>query len=163
MILSKLKLGMLEGIDRPAICSIIPNTKNYSIMLDLGANVSFDAKSLFQYAIMGFCYHSIFKSNVQPKIAIINIGTEQNKGKEHLQEAMDLINNSFLKKYFTGFIEPNKITSGDCDVMIADGYTGNIILKTASGMSNYITNNLKQVFKSSLKNKLAYKLIDKTN
>ena len=159
MILSKLKLGMLEGIDRPAICSIIPNPKNYSIMLDLGANVTSDAKSLFQFALMGFCYHSIFKPNVNPKVAIINIGTEQNKGKEHLQEAMNLINNSFLKKYFTGFIEPNKITSGDCDVLVTDGYTGNIILKTASGMSNYITNNLKQVFTSSLINKFSYKLI----
>ena len=160
MILSKLKLGMLEGIDRPAICSIIPNPKNYSIMLDLGANVTSEAKSLFQFAIMGFCYHSIFKPNVNPKLAIINIGTEQNKGKDHLQEAMDLINNSFLKKYFIGFIEPNKITSGECDIMITDGYTGNIILKTASGMSDYITNNLKKVFTSSLKNKLAYKIIE---
>ena len=128
-------------------------------MLDLGANVTSDAKNLFQFALMGFCYHTIFKPNVNPKVAIINIGTEQNKGKDYLQEAMNLIDNSFLKKYFIGFIEPNKITSGECDVLVTDGYTGNIILKTASGMSNYITNNLKQVFTSSLKNKLSYKLM----
>ena len=70
---------------------------------------------------------------------------------------MELIKNSFLKKYFIGFIEPNKIPSGECDIMITDGYTGNIILKTASGMSNYFTNNLKNVFSVSLKNKIAYK------
>ena len=159
MILSKLILGMLEGIDRPAICSIIPNPKNYSIMLDLGANVTSDAKSLFQFALMGFCYHSIFKPNVNPKVAIINIGTEQNKGKDYLQEAMNLIDNSFLKKYFIGFVEPNKITSGNCDVMVSDGYTGNIMLKTAEGMSQFITENLKNVFKKSLKNIIAYKIL----
>ncbi len=161
MIMSKLKLGMLEGIDRPAICAIIPNNKNYSIMLDLGANVTSDAKSLLQFAIMGNCYHAIFKPNIEPKLGIVNIGTEQNKGKDYLQEAMDLINNSFLKKNFIGFIEPNKITSGDCDIMITDGYTGNIILKTASGMSNYITGNLRKMFTSSIKNKIAYKMIEK--
>ena len=159
MILSKLKLGMLQGIDRPAICSIIPNKINYSIMLDLGADITPDAKSLFQFSLMGYCYHTIFKPNINPKLAIINIGTELNKGKEYLQEAMELINNSFLKKYFIGFIEPNKIPSGECDIMITDGYTGNIILKTASGMSNYFTNNLKNVFSLSFKNKIAYKIL----
>ncbi len=161
MILSKMKLGMLEGIDRPAICSIIPNHRDFSIMLDLGANVTSEAKNLFQFALMGYCYHSIFKPNIDPKIGILNIGTEENKGKNHLQEALDLINQSFLKKYLVGFMEPNKITSGDCDIMITDGYTGNIILKTASGMSKFITDNLKYIFKLSLKNKIAFKLIEK--
>ena len=160
MILSRLKLGMLEGIDRPAICSPIPNKKDYSIMLDLGANVTSDAKNLFQFALMGFCYHSIFKPNKNPKLSIINIGTEENKGRDHLQEAKELIETSFLNKYFIGFIEPNKMTSAESDIMITDGYTGNIILKTASGMSNYITGNLKNMFSSSIKNKIAYKIIE---
>lgn len=161
MVLSRLKLGMIEGIDRPAICSIIPNKKNFSIMLDLGANSSVVAKNLLDFAIMGFFYHEILKPNTHPKIGIINIGTEDNKGLEFLQEAADLINKSFLKEYFTGFIEPNKITSGDCDIMISDGYTGNIMLKTAEGMSNFITENLKKVFNKSLKNKLTYQLLKK--
>jgi len=159
MILSRLNLGMIEGIQRPAICSLIPNKNDYSIMLDLGANVSPDAKNLFQFALMGFCYHSIFKEKNKPKIGIINIGTESNKGKEFLQEAADLIKSSFLEKYFIGFLEPDRITSGYCDIMISDGYTGNIILKTAEGMSKYITNNLKQVFVKSIMNKFAYTLI----
>ena len=160
MILSRAILGMIDGIDRPAICSVIPNTEDYSIMLDLGANSTVAAKNLLQFALMGYCYHSILKPNSEPRIGIINIGTENNKGLEFLKEAADLINDSFLKKNFIGFIEPNKITSGICDSMISDGYTGNIMLKTAEGMSKFITDNLKNVFMKSLKNKLAYKILE---
>ena len=159
MILSRLILGMIKGIDRPAICSLIPNKKGYSIMLDLGANVSSDSNDLFQFSLMGYCYHSILKKNIEPKIGIINIGTENNKGKEFLQEASEIINKSFLKKFFIGFLEPNKMTSGECDIIITDGYTGNIILKTAEGMSKYITGSLKNVFEKSLKNKMAYAIL----
>lgn len=161
MILSRLKLGMIEGIDRPAICSIIPNSKNFSVMLDLGANSTVVAKNLLQFALMGFCYHSILKSNIMPKIGIINIGTENNKGLEFLKEASDLINDCFLKKYFIGFVEPNMITEGLCDIVVSDGYTGNIMLKTAEGMSQFFTNNLKNVFQNSIKNKIAYKILEK--
>ena len=161
MILSRLKLGMIEGIDRPAICSIIPNNNNFSIMLDLGANSTVLGKNLLQFAIMGFCYHSILKPNKDPNIGIINIGTEDNKGLEFLQEASDLINDSFLKKYFKGFIEPNKITSGECDILVSDGYTGNIILKTAEGMPDFITGNLRTLFTKSLVNKVTYKILEK--
>lgn len=159
MILSRLVLGMIEGIDRPAICSIIPNKKDFSVMLDLGANVSVLAKNLFEFAIMGLCYHSILKPKIEPKIGIINIGTENNKGLEFLQETADLINSSFLKKNFIGFVEPSRITSGECDIMISDGYTGNIMLKTAEGMSQFITDNLKKVFTKSILNKFAYKIL----
>ena len=161
MILSRLLLGMIDGIDRPAICSIIPNNKNFSIMLDLGANSIVVAKNLFQFALMGYSYHCLLKPNIKPKIGIINIGTEDNKGLEFLKEAYDLIINSSLKEYFVGFIEPNKITSGICDIMVSDGYTGNIMLKTAEGMSNFITENLKDVFNKSFKNKVAFKIIEK--
>ena len=119
------------------------------------------AKNLFQFAVMGYCYHSFFKDNKNPKIAIINIGIENNKGKEFLQEASELIANSFLKDNFIGFLEPDKITSGECDIIISDGYTGNIILKTAEGMSDYITGNLKKIFSKNLINKLAYKILEK--
>ena len=155
MILSRSILGTIKGIDRPAICSIIPTEKNFSIMLDLGANVIVDPTNLLQFAVMGYCYHSILKKGADPKLGIINIGTENNKGFEFLQEASDMIQKSFLKNYFIGFIEPNKITSGNCDIMVCDGYTGNIILKTAEGMSQFITQNLKKIFNKSLSNKLA--------
>ncbi len=160
MILSRLLLGMLEDIDRPAICSLLPNKKNFCIMLDLGANSTVVAKNLFQFALMGYSYHTLLKPNEKPKIGIINIGTEDHKGLEFLKEAHDLISQSFLRDYFIGFVEPNKITSGICDIIISDGYTGNIILKTAEGLSSFITNNLKNVFNKSLKNKLSYKIIE---
>ena len=161
MVLSRLHMGMIDGIDRPAICSLIPNKKNYSLMLDLGANVLVSGSNLFQFALMGFCYYSIINNKTKPRIGILNIGTENNKGLEFLQEAADLILSSFLKDYFIGFIEPNKITSGSCDIIISDGYTGNIMLKSAEGISNFITTNLKDIFNKSLINKIAYKLIEK--
>ena len=161
MILSRLHMGMIDGIDRPAICSLVPNKKNYSLMLDLGANVIVSGSNLFQFALMGFCYYSIINKNTKPKIGILNIGTENNKGLEFLQEAADLILSSFLKEYFIGFIEPNKITSGDCDIIVSDGYTGNIMLKSAEGISNFITSNLRDIYNKSLINKISYKLIEK--
>ena len=91
----------------------------------------------------------------------MNIGTENNKGLEFLQEASDLILSSFLKDFFIGFIEPNKISSGDCDIIVSDGYTGNIMLKSAEGISNFITSNLRDIFNKSLINKISYKLIEK--
>ena len=161
MVLSRLHMGMIKGIDRPAICSLVPNKKNYSIMLDLGANIIVSGSNLFQFALMGFCYFSIINKNTKPTIGILNIGTENNKGLEFLQEAADLILSSFLKEYFIGFIEPNKITSGDCDIIVSDGYTGNIMLKSAEGISNFITSNLRDIYKKSLINKISYKLIEK--
>ena len=161
MVLSRLHMGMIKGIDRPAICSLVPNKKNYSLMLDLGANVIVSGSNLFQFALMGYCYYSIINRDSSPKIGILNIGTEYNKGLEFLQEASDLILSSFLKEYFVGFIEPNKITSGDCDIIISDGYTGNIMLKSAEGISNFITSNLRDIFNKSLINKISYKLIEK--
>ena len=160
MILSRLILGMIDGVDRPAICSDIPNKKNFCLMLDLGANVSVNASNLFQFALMGYSYFSIIDPKREPKIGIINIGTENNKGLEFLQDAADLISNSFLSKNFIGFVEPNTITSGECDILLSDGYTGNIILKTAEGLSEFITSNLKEVFLKSYKNKFAFKIIE---
>ena len=160
MILSRLILGMIKGVDRPAICSNIPNKKSYSLMMDLGANVYVNADNLMQFALMGYAYFSIIDPNRKPKIGLINIGTENNKGLEFLQEAHDLISNSFLKDDFLGFIEPNKITHGECDIILSDGYTGNIILKTAEGLSDFITSNLKNVFTKSLKNKISYKILE---
>ena len=161
MILSRLILGMINGIDRPAICSKIPNKKSYSLMMDLGANVHVNAQNLMQFALMGCAYFSIIDSKRKPKIGLINIGTENNKGLEFLQEAHDILSNSVLKNDFIGFIEPNKITDGYCDIILSDGYTGNIILKTAEGLSGYITKNLKGIFLKSLKNKLAAKILEK--
>ena len=161
MVLSRLHFGMIDGIDRPAICSLIPNRKSYSLMLDLGANVSVSGSNLLQFAIMGYCYFLLINKEKKPSIGILNIGTENNKGLEFLQEGSELISSSFLKDYFVGFIEPNKITSGDCDIIVSDGYTGNIMLKSAEGISNFITLKLKEIFEKSIMNKISYKIIEK--
>ena len=161
MILSRLILGMIDGVNRPAICSKIPNNKSFSLMMDLGANVYVNAENLLQFALMGYSYFSIIDPKRNPKIGLINIGTENNKGLEFLQDAHDLISNSFLKNNFLGFIEPNKITHGTCDIILSDGYTGNIILKTAEGLSDFITSNLKNVFTKSFINKLSSKILEK--
>ena len=124
MILSRLILGMIDGVNRPAICSKIPSRKSFSLMMDLGANVYVSAENLLQFALMGYAYFSIIDPNRNPKIGLINIGTENNKGLEFLQDAHDLISNSFLKDNFSGFIEPNKITHDLCDIILSDGYTG---------------------------------------
>ena len=93
------------------------------------------------------------------KIAILNIGTEEGKGKEYLQEASVLISNSFLKNDFIGYIEPDQITSGKADVVVTDGFTGNIALKTAEGLSIFIMNNFKKVFTKNIINNIAYLIL----
>ena len=156
--LSKIILGTLENIKRPAFCSMIPTYRGFSVMLDLGANKESNENHLLQFSIMGHAFAKINKIE-NPKIAILNIGTEETKGKEFLGEASDLINNSFLKDHFIGFIEPDHITSGIADVIVTDGFTGNISLKTAEGFSKFITSNFKSIFNKNFLNNIAYLIL----
>jgi len=158
--LSKILLGTLENIKRPAFCSMIPTLKGFCIMLDLGANKQSNENHLLQFSIMGHAFAKI-KNISNPKIAILNIGTEEGKGKQFFQEASILINNSFLKNNFIGYIEPDQITSGKADVIVTDGFTGNIALKTAEGLSNFIMSNIKKVFLKNAINKIAYLILKK--
>ena len=159
-VLSKILLGTLKNIKRPAFCSMIPTSKGFCVMLDLGANKESDENQLLQFSIMGHAFAKI-KNISKPKIAILNIGTEEGKGKEYLQEASDLISTSFLKNEFIGYIEPDQITSGKADVVVTDGFTGNIALKTAEGLSTFIMNNFKKVFTKNIINKIAYLILKK--
>ena len=158
--LSKIILGTLDNIKRPAFCSMIPTSKGFCIMLDLGANKENNENHLLQFSIMGHAFAKI-KNLSNPKIAILNIGTEEGKGKEYLHEAYNLINKSFLKNNFIGYIEPDHITSGIADVIVTDGFTGNIALKTAEGLSKFIMQSLKKVFTKNLVNNLAYLILKK--
>ena len=159
-VLSKILLGTLKNIKRPAFCSMIPTSKGFCIMLDLGANKESNENQLLQFSIMGHAFAKI-KNISNPKIAILNIGTEEGKGKEYLQEASDLISKSFLKNNFIGYIEPDQITSGKADVVVTDGFTGNIALKTAEGLSDFIMNNFKKIFAKSIINNIAYLILKK--
>ena len=158
--LSKIILGTLENIKRPAFCSMIPTYKGFCIMLDLGANKESNENHLLQFSIMGHAFAKIKNVN-NPKVAILNIGTEEGKGKNFLQEASNLINKSFLNENFIGYIEPDQITSGQADVIVTDGFTGNIALKSAEGLSNFIMSNFKKVFSKNLLNNLAYLILKK--
>tara|TARA_Y100000590_G_scaffold456349_1_gene606764 strand:+ start:2733 stop:3755 length:1023 start_codon:yes stop_codon:yes gene_type:complete len=160
MALSKILLGTLNNIERPAICSMIPTTNNFCVMLDLGANKDCNEKHILQFSIMGDAFAKI--NNIQnPKIAILNIGTEEIKGKEYLQDGANLINDSFLKDNFIGFIEPDDITTGKADVIVTDGFTGNIALKSAEGISKFMTTNFQNIFTKSILNNIAYLILKK--
>jgi len=158
--LSTVLLGTLHNIKRPAFCSMIPTYKGYCIMLDLGANKESNENQLLQFAIMGHAFAKI-KNISNPKIAILNIGTEEGKGKDYLQEASNLITSSFLKNNFIGYIEPDQITSGKADVIVTDGFTGNIALKSAEGLSKFIISNFKKIFAKNIFNNIAYLILKK--
>ena len=157
-VLSTIILGTLNNVKRPAFCSMIPTSKSFCIMLDLGANKDSNENQLLQFSIMGHAFAKI--NNISsPKVAILNIGTEEGKGKGYLQEAFNLIDKSFLKNDFIGYIEPDQITSGKADVIVTDGFTGNIALKTAEGLSNFIIGNFKKIFTKSIINNIAYLIL----
>ena len=158
--LSKIILGTLNNIKRPAFCSMIPTSKGFCIMLDLGANKESSGNQLLQFSIMGYAFAKI-KNISSPKIAILNIGVEEGKGKGYLQEAYNLLDKSFLKNNFIGYIEPDQITSGKADVIVTDGFTGNIALKTAEGLSKFIIGNFKKIFTKNIINNMAYLILKK--
>ena len=158
--LSTIILGTLENIKRPAFCSMIPTTKGFCIMLDLGANKESNENHLLQFSIMGHAYAKI-KNITNPKVAILNIGTEEGKGKDYLQQASNLIKESFLKDFYIGYVEPDQITTGIADVIVTDGFTGNIALKSAEGLSRFIMNNMKKVFTKNFINNIAYLILKK--
>ncbi len=156
LVISKLNLKMIENIDKPALSALWPNKIGMSVVLDLGANIECNEKNLIDFSIMGA---SIFKSlfpEEKPKVALLNIGSEEIKGNEILKntyQKMSQIKNSDFE--FKGFIEGNQLMNGDVNVIVSDGFTGNVALKTAEGTANFITNELKKVFKNNFLGKLS--------
>jgi len=145
LIMSRLLLNTIEGISKPALAALWPSSKDMSIVLDLGANVDCNEKNLTDFASMGSAlYKSLFEIE-SPKIALLNIGSEEHKGNDVLKKTFSILKNKNQKNYeFYGYIEPNHIMDGNVDVIITDGFTGNIALKTAEGTANFITKNLKK-------------------
>lgn len=150
MALSKMILKTVKEIDRPAICSTIPTMKGRVVLLDMGANIEVSAKNLFEFAMMGSAYAKVVLKKKYPKIGLLNIGSEDMKGHAYIQEAAEMIKNSELKKYFVGNIEPDKIYEGDVDVVVTDGFTGNVIIKSAEGLGRLVKNLLSSAFKRSV-------------
>ena len=156
LVISKLNLKMIDNIDKPALSALWPNKIGMSVVLDLGANIECNEKNLIDFSIMGA---SIFKSlypNEKAKVALLNIGSEEIKGNDILKntyQKMSKINNSDFD--FKGFIEGNELMNGEVNVIVSDGFTGNVALKTAEGTANFITNELKNVFKNNLLGRLS--------
>ncbi len=157
LVIAKLNLKMIENIDKPALSGLWPSKKGMSVVLDLGANIECNDKNLIDFSIMGSSlYKSLFPED-KPKVALLNIGSEELKGneviKETYQKLIKINNNEDFE--FKGFIEGSHIMDGDVNVIVADGFTGNIALKTAEGTANFITDELKKNITSSLIGKIS--------
>ncbi len=155
MALSKILIGAIDGIERPAIVSILPNVLNSTVMLDLGANTDCSPAKLLQFAIMGKAVSQVLQRIENPRIGLLNIGTERTKGTDLLEEAYELLERA-QGLNFIGFVEGTDITNGTADVIVTDGFTGNVSLKTMEGTIRYIAHTLKTGFSSSLMSKVGY-------
>ncbi len=156
LVISKLNLKMIENIDKPALSALWPNKTGMSIVLDLGANIECNEKNLIDFSIMGA---SIFKSlypEETAKVALLNIGSEEIKGNEVLKNTYQKLSHLKSNQYeFKGFIEGNEIMNGDVNIIVSDGFTGNVALKTAEGTANFITNELKKTYKKNILGKIS--------
>jgi len=158
MAMSKLALRTMPGIDRPALAALLPTLEEHDvIMLDLGANTEADARNLVQYAIMGAAYSRIVNDFKKPRVRILNIGTEDIKGTDALRNAAATLQEATnLDLQFDGFIESDKINRGEVDVVVTDGFSGNIALKAIEGTARFVTDLLKTAFTSSLRSKVGF-------
>ncbi len=156
LVISKLNLKMIENIDKPALSALWPNKSGMSVVLDLGANIECNEKNLIDFSIMGA---SLFKSlypNEKAKVALLNIGSEEMKGNEVLKNTYQKMNEiKNLQFKFEGFIEGNELMNGNVNVIVSDGFTGNVALKTAEGTANFITNELKKMFNNNFLGKMS--------
>lgn len=153
MATSRFVLKMLKGIDRPAICTAIPSVTAHTWMLDLGANVDCDAEHLFQFAMMGSVLAEVVDGNSNPRVGLMNIGEEEIKGNEQVKEAAEIISGSRLN--YVGYAEGDDIYKGNFDIIVCDGFVGNVSLKTMEGVARMIAFFMKQEFSRNLLTRLA--------
>ncbi len=158
MALSKLVLKTLPGINRPAIASSFPTLRGQTLMLDLGANLACDEEVLTQFAVLGAVYVRVVKGIANPSVGLLNVGTEEMKGHEELRAASAILSSVEFPGRYHGFIEGDDITKGTVDVVVTDGFTGNIALKTAEGVGKLTAEILRTEFKSTPLAMLGYLL-----
>ena len=156
MAISKFVLKTIPGISRPAIAGLMPTLRGESIILDLGANIECSHENLVQFAIMGEIFCKLVLAKDRPKVGLLNVGSEEIKGNSVVRKAFEEIEKLNLQMDFDGFIEGNDINKGKVDVVVTDGFSGNIALKTAEGVADLILNFLKKAYKSSLIARLGY-------
>ena len=155
-VIAKLNLKMIEKIDKPALSALWPNKNGMNIVLDLGANIDCSEKNLVDFSLMGAALHKSLFENEESKVALLNIGSEEVKGNETIKETFQILNEKNSNNYnFAGYIEGNHLMDGDVNVIVADGFTGNVALKTAEGTANFITNELKKTMTGNIMGKIS--------
>jgi len=161
LVISRLILNTINGIAKPALAALWPNKNGMNVVLDLGANIECSEKNLTDFACMGSAlYKSLFDSDL-PKVALLNVGLEEIKGHDELKKSFSFLKENKIKNFnFCGYIEGNQIMNGDVDVIVTDGFTGNVALKTAEGTANFITGGIKNSL-SKLSMLLSYKSLNK--
>ena len=151
LVMSKMILKTLEDVDKPALAGLWPNKKGMNVVLDLGANIECSSKNLVDFSIMGASLYKSLYPQENPNVALLNIGSEELKGNETIKETFQIMNNKKSDSYnFAGYIEGNEIMNGDVNVIVSDGFTGNVALKTAEGTANFITSELKLALSGSI-------------
>ncbi len=156
LVVSKLNLKMIDNIDKPALSALWPNKKGMSVVLDLGANIECSSKNLLDFSIMGASLFTSLYPEEKPNVALLNIGSEELKGNEVIKETYQLLNEKKSDNYnFDGYIEGNHLMDGKVNVVVSDGFTGNVALKTAEGTANFITSELKNAMTGNLIGKIS--------
>ena len=155
-VIAKFNLNMISNIDKPALSALWPNKNGMNVVLDLGANIECNEKNLIDFSIMGAALHKALFPDEESKVALLNIGSEELKGNNIIKNTykqLNSINSNIFK--FHGYIEGNHMMDGDVNVIVTDGFTGNVALKTAEGTANFITSELKHAFTGSLLGKIS--------
>ena len=156
LVISKLNLKMIENIDKPALSALWPNKKGMSVVLDLGANIECSSKNLLDFSIMGSALYTSLYNGEKPNVGLLNIGSEELKGNETIKETYQILNDKKSENFnFSGYIEGNHLMDGDVNVIVSDGFTGNVALKTAEGTANFITSELKKAMTGSIIGKIS--------
>ncbi len=156
LVIAKLNLKMIENIDKPALSALWPNKKGMSVVLDLGANIECNKKNLVDFSIMGASLYKSLYPNENPNVALLNIGSEELKGNEIIKETFQELNEKSNDNFnFAGYIEGNELMDGEVNVIVSDGFTGNVALKTAEGTANFITTELKKALSGTILGKIS--------
>jgi len=158
MALAKIVIKTMPEIDRPALAAIGPSARGDVVLLDLGANVQCDARNLVEFAIMGDAFARVALGLTMPSIGLLNVGSEELKGDDRVRAAAEILRDSHVGAQFRGFIEGHDIAAGTVDVVVTDGFTGNVALKTGEGALKLMRDLLRQVFTSSVPARLGYLL-----
>ena len=150
-LISKLNLKMIKNIDKPALSALWPSKQGMNVVLDLGANIDCSSKNLIDFSIMGSALLKALFDNIDAKVALLNIGSEELKGNAMIKDTYKILNDKKFNLFeFKGYIEGNHIMDGDVNVIVADGFTGNIALTTAEGTSTFIISELKKALSSNI-------------